>query len=96
MNTAMPDYRLDTPKQPKRCYTLHLNVGGDTWEDVIRSLREATDHIEEHGKECRMASGGVSAGYSVVVENRPEMTSARYFEELDAWQEYQRANGGEA
>lgn len=76
-------------KPPKRCYQLKINVGGDTWEDVIWQLKDLVDHVIDHGPECQMVSGGCNAGWNIEVEHRPDMTNAKYFEALGNWRAHE-------
>lgn len=87
--TTIPDFRTPQPLPPRRCYTLRINVGGDSWEDVIRSLREAESRVQEAGPDCKTVSGGVSAGYFVEVEHHPEMTGEKYHEAIDVYRQSQ-------
>ena len=76
-------------KKPKRCYQIVITVGGDTWKDAVRLLKELTDEAAEHGPECKMVSGGASAGGYVKVEHDPDMTNAMYQAALEEYREYQ-------
>lgn len=70
---------------PKRRFTVTIEAGGDTWQDIAMTLRDLLPHIEEHGPKCDSVGGGVSSGHWVHVVERPEMTPERYHEELDAF-----------
>lgn len=79
-----------TQQAPKRCYVLQLNVGADTFEDLVRQLNCAVEILEESGPGCQSVMGGSYCGHSILVEHDPDMTHDRYFELLDAWLEQER------
>lgn len=83
---TIPDVRTITERWPRRCFMLDITIGGDTWEDVIRSLREASECIEYHCPTCKAASAGVSSGWVVEIDHRPDMTNGKYFDDLAEWQ----------
>ena len=72
-------------RKPKRRFTVTIEVGGDAWIDVARSLRELLPHIEDHGPKCDSVSGGVSSGHWVHVVEDQEMTPEKYHAALDAY-----------
>jgi hypothetical protein len=63
---------------PKRKYTLKIEIGGDTWEDVLHDLQFLSDHIPDHGPRCDSVCGGVSGGHMVEVIVDDTMTHERY------------------
>lgn len=75
----------ETVEKPKRAFEVEIRVGGDTWEDVARHLRDLMIHIEDHGPRCSSVSGGPSVGSYVDIVERPEMTHERYHEELERY-----------
>lgn len=71
--------------KPKRRFTIEIEIGGDTWDDAARGLRDIAQHVEEHGPACKMVSGSPSCGYSVVVVEEPNATHESYFAELERY-----------
>ncbi len=74
-----------SPPRPQRCYTLSIEIGGDTWDDVIGQLRHLAEHIEDHGPECKSVGGSPSSGHVLTITHRPEQTHEKYIAELDAY-----------
>lgn len=75
----------ETPERPHRAYTLSIEIGGDTWEDVMSDLRHIVSHLRDHGEKCSSVMGGPSCGHTIGVRIDPEMTHERYFEMLDTY-----------
>lgn len=73
------------PARPRRAFVLEIEIGGDTWDDVMRNFHELAEHIPEHGPECSSVSGSPSCGHHVIVTHSPEMTHERYIQDLEAW-----------
>jgi hypothetical protein len=71
--------------RPQRAYTLSIEIGADTWDDVVRDLRELAGHVPDHGPTCASVSGSPSGGHIVTVKHRPDMTHDRYMAELEAY-----------
>lgn len=71
--------------RPQRAYTLSIEIGADTWNDVVRDLRELAGHVEDHGPTCSSVSGSPSCGHVVTVTHRPDMTHDRYMAELEVY-----------
>ena len=80
---------------PKRCYTITVVVGGDTWADAARQLQQVADHVVDHGPECNETSGGPVSGSHVTIEHRPETTHDAYFEEIERWKAAREAARGQ-
>lgn len=80
--------------RPKRCYTLTIEIGADTWQDVVHDLLDLARHIPDHGPACSSVMGGPSGGHIVTVEHRPEQTHERYIEQLNAYLEQRKATKG--
>lgn len=70
---------------PKRRFSVTIEAGGDTWDDVARTLRDLLPHIEDHGPTCESVSGGCSSGHWVHVAEDPEMTAEKYRAALEAY-----------
>jgi hypothetical protein len=83
---------------PKRRFDVQIGIGGDTWEDVLCSLRHLSEHLEEHGPTCNSAGGGPSAGHHVQITEDPTMTHERYHEAVESWLQEKRdgKSGGES
>lgn len=74
-------------ERPRRRFELSIEIGGDTWGDVVVDLLDLARHIERHGPECKSVMGGPSCGHIVTIVERAEMTPERYREQLDAYLE---------
>lgn len=72
-------------KSPSRAFELNIKIGGDTWEDVLRNLRELASHVEDHGSNCNSVSGGYSSHHIVDVRIRPDLTHDQYSVELEEY-----------
>lgn len=70
---------------PQRRFELTIRVSGDTWEIAMRELERLTFHIQDHGSECGMTSGGCDSGSYVHVIESHEMTPELYRDALRAW-----------
>ena len=77
--------------RPRRRYTLTIEIGADTWDDVIHDLRHTARHVEDHGPACQSVMGGPSGGHIVTVLHNPEMTHDRYMAELETYLTASRA-----
>ena len=69
--------------KPTRRYTITVEIGDDTWEGAVAELRRVCAHVEEHGPECKLVSGGYSGCSMVTIAHDPTMTHDRYMSELD-------------
>lgn len=73
------------PKPPKSRFDLTVHISAETWDEVVRDIKEIADHIKRHGVKCDMAHGGPTHGYSVQIEEDPEMTHDKYHELLQKY-----------
>lgn len=91
---------------PSRAFVLRVEIGGDSWPDVVAQLRNlergALDLSPDRPPSQSGAfsiGGGYSTGHVVEVAVDPEMTNARYFAALEAHlaaeREAEAATGGE-
>lgn len=89
--TCDPCWEKAHPKppadKPHRAFELEITIGGDTWADVLRDVRDLASHIPEHGPACNSVSGGPGGNHIVTVRVDETMTHDRYFKELDAYLE---------
>lgn len=73
---------------PVRRYSMTLNLGADSMEDLIRALDQLAFDFARH-KELQqnyhMVSGGPDYGYSLDIAFDPEMTHERYVEAVNAY-----------
>lgn len=76
---------MSAATRPARRFTVTIEAGGDTWDDIAHALRDLLPHIEEHGPKCDSVSGGCSGGHWVRVIENPEMTPEKYRAALDAY-----------
>jgi hypothetical protein len=77
--------RTQDEEVPKRRYEITVRVGADDWDSAMMLLRDFCEHIPEHGEKCSLVSGGPTAGGSVMIEHRPEVTHDRYFAQVEEW-----------
>ena len=71
---------------PKHAYELTVQIGADDWPTVIREIERLAAHIEDHGPECSMSSGGYGVASSVNIVTR-DVTPEQYRKELAEWME---------
>lgn len=84
-------------KPPKRAYQLVIRVDGDTWEDVVRMMREINTSVRDVGPDAfPCLSGGYSCGYTVQKVVDPTMTHDRWAEDLNAWLSKMQGAPGES
>lgn len=69
---------------PKHAFEVQIRIGGDDWEYVMRTLRELVPHLEDHGSDCKMMSGGAGGCHSVDVQKR-DVAPEDYHRELMVW-----------
>jgi hypothetical protein len=72
-------------ERPQRMYQVTIEVGADSWEDTAAEIRRVLEHVEEHGPECSLVSGGYSSGSHVTVRHDPAMSHDAYFAALDQY-----------
>lgn len=72
-----------TTPAPKRAYTLTLEIGADTREELIAALRHIEFTTARGSNSC--TSGGVGWGGWWDIAIQEEMTSERYHAECLAW-----------
>ena len=69
---------------PKRKHVIHIEIQGDTWEDVKYTLKQIQFDLATHEPgNIKIVSGAPDAGYSVTDELYPEQTHDRYFEQVE-------------
>ena len=66
---------------PKHPFEVNIRIGGDTWEYILRTVRELSYHLEEHGPDCRLCSGGAGGCHSVDIQRR-DISPEDYRKEL--------------
>lgn len=77
--------------KPHRRFVLKLEIGGDTWRDVLGELNHRLFTLEteqpKYGpdKGWNGASGGPGSGSSTEVMVDHEMTHERYFEQIQKY-----------
>lgn len=71
---------------PARKYTLHIEIQGDSWHDVIGLLRDHIVMIQQGGEPTKSAvlslKGGPTRSGLLQVDVNPEMTPTQYQAEL--------------
>jgi len=72
------------PEGPHRAFEIVVKVGADEWPRLVGEVQRLATHIEDHGVECGMVTGGPDVGGYVQIVQRPEMTHERYIAELEA------------
>lgn len=70
-------------KQPRRAHHLTLEVGADTYEDLIYALKQIIFDIERGSRQS--VSGGYSTGWILSYSTDETMTHDRYFALLDTY-----------
>lgn len=71
---------------PKRKHVVHIEIGADSWQDVLMALRQIQFDIDTHEPgNVSIVSGGYSCGYTVKDEFYPEQTHDNYFEQSQEW-----------
>jgi hypothetical protein len=82
--------------KPKRKYELEIRMGADSYEDMLNDLIDWAQTMKIESPGIDYSTDGVSAGYhsshSYKIAVTPDMTHERYFEELDAWLDEQKAD----
>ncbi len=73
-----------------RRHEVAIRIGGDTWDDIIRSIEAILFSAETEGPGRNSVSGGPGAGWVFVDEVNPSVTHDSYFEEVDAWIEQRK------
>jgi len=71
-------------KPPRHAFEVEIHVGGETWGDTLREIQRFCEHIERHGPECNLASGGAGSAGHITVWKR-DVTPAQYRRELEEW-----------
>ena len=75
-------------EHPKRRHIITIEIGADTWEDVIDVLDQIAFDIAKHEPgTVRIDSGAPHFGYSVREEFYPEQTHDNYIEEIHKYLE---------
>lgn len=74
---------MSTPPAPRRAYHLTIDVGADTFNDLIDLLH----HIEYtlHAGSTNVTSGGYASGGMWTLTHDPEMTHDRYAAACAEW-----------
>ena len=76
-------------EKPHRRYQLTLDIGADTYDELLRAIHTFADHMDMNypalDYSTNGASGGVSTGYSYDVKVDNDMTHERWYEELQAY-----------
>ena len=81
--------------KPRRRFHLTLQAGADDWKELRGAAREIVEYLDERiaaspeQQEINSVTGGVGIGWSVKLEEDPEMTHDRYFEMIE---EYRKRN----
>ena len=73
-------------KLPHRRYTIKLDIGLDSLDDLATILDGIAYSIVGEGSRSS-TSGSPNCGYHLDVFEDPEMTHERYFEAIKAWKE---------
>jgi hypothetical protein len=72
---------------PKRRFVLKIEIGADTWNNVLDDLHDIVCNLEDADSPAvyKSCMGGVSVGHLVEVNEDPSMTQERYFQELETY-----------
>lgn len=74
---------------PQHPFEVTIKIGGEDWEYVTRVMHELAIHLEAHGSECTMCSGGAGGSHSVSVAKR-DISKEEFRKELMEWFETTR------
>jgi hypothetical protein len=67
------------PIPPKRRFEVRLDIGGDSWDDILEQVDFLGIHLAgENGPKCNSVMGGNSSSHVVVVVERPDVTPDKY------------------
>ena len=75
---------------PAHPFEVRINIGGDDWDYVLRTMERLAEHLREHGPECGMCSGGAGGSHSVSIAKR-NISVEEFHAELQAWHSKLRA-----
>lgn len=67
----------------KRAYSIDIEAGGDTLDDLLAALEDIVSKLEREAT-GESICGGVSFGYSFKLECDPTITREKYFEAIEA------------
>lgn len=91
---AVERCRVEEPpkdKPPEAPFTIEIHAHGETWEALLREVRDAATHIQEHGPACARVGGGGGGGGYITVRTVPGLTAEAYRAALAEWFERQPA-----
>jgi hypothetical protein len=71
-------------KPPQHAYEVTVQIGGNDWEYVLRTMDELTDYLREHGPNCSVISGSWGGCHSVHIQHR-DVSPDQYRSELDQY-----------
>lgn len=74
-----------TMEKPHRAHEFICIAAGDTRERLADELRSLADRLERGEITSEGCVGGSSAGSQYSYKHDPEMTHAKYFENINAW-----------
>lgn len=66
----------------ERRHVVHLELQGDTWDDVTNALAIVVKELQAEGPPRNMTSGGVGAGFILFTRENKDQTHDRYVEQL--------------
>ncbi len=66
----------------ERRHVVHLELQGDTWDDVTSALDRIVSELQVETSPRSMTSGGVGAGYILFTRENKDQTHDRYVEQL--------------
>lgn len=69
---------------PQHAFEVRINIGGETWDYVVRTLDELAEHVAGHGPDCNMCSGGAGGSHSVTITTR-DVSVEQFRAELEEW-----------
>lgn len=73
---------------PKRAYSIEIEVGADTKQDLIGQIKEIIRRLEEGS--IQGVTGGYSVGSHFKLTVDENMTHDKYFEQNERWLEKNR------
>jgi len=76
---------IDVDELPHRAWRMTLTVEADSEDELVRALEQIATEFSLGYMRSSFASGGCASGWNGDTEHRPEMSNARYFEEVKTY-----------
>lgn len=76
--------------KPRRRFEVTIKVGGDSWDDVMHTVRTACEELRVSGPKIGVFGASATADLSILVSDLPDQTHDKYFQQVHAWLESQK------